>query len=81
MNTCEIIYIYTYWVKLDSYGGNKFCFLIVDEVTGVIWSIFENNKSYLTSLVLPVINNIQFFYPIHFIFMEITEKIKNSKNK
>lgn len=40
----KIIYLETSWENLYIYVGNKFLFLILDEVKGMIWRIFGNIK-------------------------------------
>lgn len=47
-----------------------FCFLVVDEVTGMIWSIYENNKYNIKREVLPIIHHVQHIHPIQFIIFE-----------
>ena len=66
-NPGERIYLDTSWVTCDSYGGNKYWFLLVDEMSGMIWSRFEKNKSDLKDEVIPVIKHIQSRHPISFV--------------
>ena len=61
------IYIDTSWVNCNIYGGNNYWFILLDKLSGMIWSRFENNKSDLNKKVMPVIKNIQSTHPISYI--------------
>ena len=39
------IYVYTSWVNFNRYVVNKYWFLLVDKLSGMIWSMFVKNKS------------------------------------
>ena len=41
-NKGERIYIDTFWVNFNIYGSNKYFLFVVDEVSGIIFSIYFN---------------------------------------
>jgi len=55
-----MIYLEKYLNIIKSLSGNKYWFLIVDEVSGIIRIIFSKEKYYLKSEVIPVIFQINF---------------------
>ena len=61
------IYVDTSWVNCNRYGVNKYGFLLVDELSGMIWSRFEKNKSDLKDKMIPVIKHIQSRHPISYV--------------
>ena len=75
------IYVDTLWVNFNRYGGNKYWFLLLDELSGMIWSKFSKNKSDLKDEVIPVIKNIQSRHPISYVRRDNAGKIKHLTNK
>ena len=69
-NPGERIYVDTSWVNCNSYGGNKYWFLLFDDQSVMIWSRFAKKNSDLKDEVIPVIKNIQSRHPISFILCD-----------
>ena len=49
------LYIESLWINVPSGGGNKYWFLIVDEVSGYCWSRFGRNKYEIVDEIIEVI--------------------------
>ena len=44
----ERIYLDILWLNVEIFGVNKYCFLIVDELSGMTWRRFGKQKSDLS---------------------------------
>ena len=63
-------------MNCNSYRGNKYWCLLVDEISGIICSTFEKNKSDLKDEVIPFIKHIKSIKPISYILCDNEGKNK-----
>ena len=64
------VQLHTSCFNFNRYNFNKYWFLIIDKVSVMIWSHFENKKSELRNEVLPVIKHIKSKHTISYIRCE-----------